>query len=73
VVLAGAIGFVAGFSVFLIYGPGWIVRLLADDSVTVAGTVMALPFALGAAALAGLSATGRRRAQSRLLRATLIT
>src|ERR1700675_4233864 len=71
VVLTGAIGFVAGFLVFLSFGPGWIVRLLADDSSAVAGTVMALPFALGAAAIAGLSATGRRRAQSRLLRAAL--
>jgi methyl-accepting chemotaxis protein len=32
---------------------------------------MALPFALGGAAIAGLFATGRRRAQSRLLRAAL--
>jgi methyl-accepting chemotaxis protein len=71
VVLTGAIGFVAGFLVFLSFGPGWIVRLLADDSAAVAGTVMALPFALGAAALAGLFATSRRRAQSRLQRAAL--
>src|ERR1700719_3839149 len=71
VVLAGAIGFVAGFQVFLIFGPGWIVRLLADDSAAVAGTVMALPFALGASVLAGLFATNRRRAQSRLQRAAL--
>jgi len=71
VVLAGAIGFVAGFLVFLIFGSGWIVSLLADDSAAVAGTVMALPFALGGAAIAGLFATGRRRAQSRLLRAAL--
>ena len=71
VVLAGVIGFVAGFVGFLIFGPGWIVGLLADDSRAVAGAVMALPFALGAAALAGLFATGRRRAQSRLLRAAL--
>src|ERR1700685_2713268 len=71
VVLAGAIGFVAGFLVFLSFGSGWFVRLLADDSAAVAGTVMALPFALGAAALAGLVSTGRRRAQSRLLRAAL--
>jgi methyl-accepting chemotaxis protein len=71
VVLAGAIGFVAGFLAFLSFGPGWIVRTLADDSAAVAGTIVALPFALGAAALAGLFATGRRRAQSRLLRAAL--
>jgi len=42
VVLAGAIGFVAGFSAFLGFGAGWIVRLLADDSAAVARTVMAL-------------------------------
>jgi methyl-accepting chemotaxis protein len=71
VVLTGAIGFAAGFLAFLIFGPGWILRLLADDSAAVAGTVMALPFALGAAAIAGLFATSRRRAQSRLLRAAL--
>jgi methyl-accepting chemotaxis protein len=71
VVLAGAIGFAAGFLAFLVYGPGWIVSLLADDTPAVAGTVMALPFALGGAAIAGLFATGRRRAQSRLLRAAL--
>jgi methyl-accepting chemotaxis protein len=71
VVLTGAIGFVAGFLAFLSFGPGWLVSLLADDSAAVAGTVMALPFALGGAAIAGLFATGRRRAQSRLLRAAL--
>jgi len=71
VVLAGVIGFGAGFVAFLVFGSDWIVRLLADDSSAVAGTVMALPFALGGAAIAGLSATGRRRAQSRLLRAAL--
>jgi len=71
VVLAGAIGFVAGFSAFLICGPDWIVGVLAGDSAAVAGTVMALPFALGGAAIAGLFATNRRRAQSRLLRAAL--
>ena len=71
VVWAGAIGFGAGFVAFLIYGSGWIVGLLADHSCAVAGTVMALPFALGGAAVAGLFATMRRRAQSRLLRAAL--
>src|SRR5580704_1174387 len=71
VVLAGALGFVAGFLAFLIYGPDWIVGVLASDSAAVAGTVMALPFALGGAAIAGLFATNRRRAQSRLLRAAL--
>jgi PAS domain-containing protein len=71
VVLAGASGFVTGFIVFVIAGPGWIAALLANESPAVAGTVMALPFALGGAAAAGLFATGRRRAQSRLLRAAL--
>src|SRR5258708_34074755 len=71
VVLAGAIGFVAGFLAFLGYGSGWIAALLGEDSPAVAGTIMALPFALGAAAVAGLFAPGRRRAQSRLLRAAL--
>ena len=46
VVLTGAIGFVVGFVVFLICGPGWIVSLLADDSSAVAGTVMAMRYAL---------------------------
>src|ERR1700692_2360840 len=71
VVLTGAIGFAAGFLTFLVFGPGWILRLLADDSAAVAGTVMALPFALGAASIAGLFATSRRRSQSRLQRAAL--
>src|SRR3984957_20477801 len=69
--LAGARGFVAGFLAFLIYGPDWIVGVLASDSAAVAGTVMALPFALGGAAIAGLFATNRQRAQSQLLRAAL--
>ena len=71
VVLAGAIGFLAGVGAFLACGSAWLVALLTTSSPVVVGIVMALPFALGAAAIAGLFATARRRAQSRLLRAAL--
>jgi methyl-accepting chemotaxis protein len=71
VALASALGFAAGIVAFLAYGTGWIVALLTDASPVVASALIALPFALGAAAVAGLFVTSRRRAQSRLLRAAL--
>jgi methyl-accepting chemotaxis protein len=71
VVLAGAVGFAAGIVGFLLFGPDWIVSMLRDASPLVGGAVMALPFGLGAAALAGLFVNARRRAQSRFLRAAL--
>jgi methyl-accepting chemotaxis protein len=71
VVLAGAIGFIAGIAGFVAFGSGWMVRLLTDEPAAIGGAVMALPFALGAAAIAALFVNSRRRAQSRLLRAAL--
>jgi len=71
VFMAGAAGFAAGIAVFLRCGTGWIVAALTDASAPEAGMVMALPFGLGAAALAGLFVNGRRRARARQLRAAL--
>jgi methyl-accepting chemotaxis protein len=71
VVLAGAGGFAVGVVVFFLFGPDPIIHLLTGDSAPVAGAVMALPFAFGAAAIAGVFVNARRRAQSRLLRAAL--
>jgi methyl-accepting chemotaxis protein len=71
VALAGALGFVAGIVEFIVYGTGWIVALLTEASPVVAGAITALPFALGAAAVAAMFVTSRRRAHSRMLRAAL--
>ena len=71
VVTAGAAGFAVGIAVFVACGSGWIVDALTQTSASEAAIVMALPFALGAAAVAGLFATGRRRAQARMLRSAL--
>jgi methyl-accepting chemotaxis protein len=71
VVLAGAIGFFAGVIGYVMYGSGWIVGLLTNASPAVAATAMALPFGFGAAAIAGLFATARRRTRVRQLRAAL--
>ena len=71
VVLAGCGGFVAGVAVFVACGPDWVVEALTEAPASVAATVMALPFGLGAAAMAGLFVNGRRRVQARLLRAAL--
>jgi methyl-accepting chemotaxis protein len=71
VVLAGLIGFVAGAIGYLIYGAGWIVELLTNAPPAIAAAITALPFGLGAAAVAGLFVNARRRAQARQLRAAL--
>ena len=71
VVTAGAIGFCGGVAGYLAFGTAWIVGMLTKTPGPVACVVVALPFALGAAAVAGLFANSRRRAQSRLLRAAL--
>jgi methyl-accepting chemotaxis protein len=71
VVAAGAIGFAAGIVGYLTFGSQWIVAALTDAPAPVAGAIMALPFALGAAAVTGLFVNAKRRAQSRLLRAAL--
>lgn len=70
-VMAGFAGFAAGIAAFILLGCDWIVAALTAAPAPVSGVVMALPFGLGAAALAGLFVTGRRRAQARLLRAAL--
>jgi len=71
VVAAGAIGFAAGIAGYLTFGADWIVALLTRSPGLIVSIIMALPFALGAAAVAGLFANSRRRQQSRLLRAAL--
>ncbi|HEX4408837.1 MAG TPA: PAS-domain containing protein [Xanthobacteraceae bacterium] len=71
VVLAGAAGFAFGLIVFLITGSGWIVAALTQGSIATMATITALPFALGAAAVAGLFVNSRRRTQVRLFRAAL--
>jgi len=71
VVLVGLAGFAAGVLGFVRFGPDWIVAILRDGPAPIAAAVAALPFGLGAAALAGLFVNVRRRTQSRLLRAAL--
>ena len=71
VALAGCGGFAAGVAIFVICGPDWVVEALTEAPVSIGAIVMALPFALGAAATAGLFVNSRRRVQARLLRAAL--
>jgi methyl-accepting chemotaxis protein len=71
VVAAGTMGYAAGIVGYLTFGPGWLVVMLTQAPAPVAGTVAALPFALGAAVVTGLFVNANRRAQSRLLRAAL--
>jgi methyl-accepting chemotaxis protein len=71
VVMAGAAGFAIGIGIFLMCGAGWLVAALTEGSTLTTATLVALPFALGAAALAGLFVNARRRFQVRLFRAAL--
>ena len=71
VAVVGAAGFAVGTVTFLVLGPDLVVAALTATSAPIAAAVAALPFALGAAAVAGLIANSRRRAQSRLLRTAL--
>src|SRR5271154_2470982 len=71
VVLAGFAGFAVGAAAFAVCGAAWIIAALTEAPALVATIVFALPFGLGASALAGLFVNGRRRAQARLLRAAL--
>jgi methyl-accepting chemotaxis protein len=71
IVAAGAAGFALGLIGYFCFGSGWFVGLLTEASSPVAATFMALPLALGAAAITGLFVNANRRAQSRLLRAAL--
>ncbi len=71
IVMTGAAGFAVGLMVYFFSGPDWIIAALTQPPAPVAGIVMAAPFGLGAAALAGFFVSGRRRGQARLLRAAL--
>jgi methyl-accepting chemotaxis protein len=71
IVAAGAAGFALGVIGYFYFGSGWLVGMLTAASAPVAATFMALPLALGAAAITGLFVNANRRAQSRLLRAAL--
>ncbi len=69
--MAGLAGFGLGIAGFMLFGLDWIVETLRTAPAPVAAALVALLPALGAAALAASFANGRRRAQSRLLRAAL--
>jgi methyl-accepting chemotaxis protein len=71
VILASAVGFAASMVAFTFFGAAEIIALLSDAPAAVSDAVMALPFALAAAAIAAVFVTSRQRAQSRLLRAAL--
>src|SRR5215471_16858869 len=71
VAIAGAAGFVLGICLFAFWGASWIVAALTEASAPVSALMVALPFGLGAAAIAGLFVNNRRRKQTRLFRAAL--
>ena len=71
VVIAGVGGCALGVAVFALCGASWIVAVLTQTSTPLAALVVALPFGLGAAAIAGLFVNSRRRKQTRLFRAAL--
>ena len=71
VAIAGAAGFAFGICVFALCGTSWIVAALTETSAPIGALLVALPFGLGAAAIAGLFVNNRRRKQTRLFRAAL--
>ncbi len=71
VVLAGLGGFAVGLAVFFIFGVDWLVQILTAAPAPVGAVALALPFGFAAAVAGGLYATGRRRAQTQLLRSAL--
>jgi PAS domain-containing protein len=71
VAIAGAVGFAFGICVFAFWGASWIVTALTATSAPIGALLAALPFGLGAAAIAGLFVNNRRRKQTRLFRAAL--
>ena len=71
VVLAGVAGFGAGLAFVFYCGPSQVVAALNAAPDWVAETAVAAPFGLGAAALAGLFVSARRRKQARMLRTAL--
>jgi methyl-accepting chemotaxis protein len=70
IVAAGAVGFAVGLVGYFCFGAGWLVGMLTA-SAPVAASFMALPVALGVAAVTGVFVNANRRAQSRLLRVAL--
>jgi methyl-accepting chemotaxis protein len=70
-ITAGAAGFAAGLALYFFDGPNVIVAALTQTPGAVAAVIMAAPFGLGAAALAGFFVSSQRRAQTRLLRGAL--
>jgi len=71
VVLAGAIGFTGGIAGFALLGAQWMTDALTAASTPVAATLIATPFALGTAAIAGLFVIAQRRAQNRSMKSAL--
>src|SRR5262249_54777217 len=71
VVLASAAGLALGSAIFALCGTSWIVAAFVNASAPVAALLVGLPFALGAAAIAGIVINSRRRKQTRLFRAAL--
>ena len=71
VVIAGVTGCALGLGVFALCGTSWILATLTEASAPIRALMVALPFGLGAAAIAGLFVNGRRRQQTRLYRAAL--
>ncbi len=71
VILSSLGGFAVGLAVFAVFGADWLVQVLTEASAPAAAAVVALPFALAAAALGSMLATGRRRARTQLLRDAL--
>jgi len=70
-VIAAAAGFAAGLVLYFFGGPTFVVAALTQSPGPVAAGIVAVPFALGAAALASFVVSSQRRAQTRLLRAAL--
>src|SRR5262249_21681926 len=71
VVLASAAGLALGSAIFALCGTSWIVAAFVNASAPVAALLVGTPFALGAAAIAGIVINNRRRKQTRLFRAAL--
>src|SRR5215469_13272629 len=67
VAIVGAAGFVLGICLFAFWGASWIVAALTEASAPVSALMVALPFGLGAAAIAGLFVNNRRRKQTSAL------
>jgi PAS domain-containing protein len=55
----------------LLCGTSWIVTALTEATAPLAAVIVALPFGLGFAAVAGVFVNSRRRRQTRLFRAAL--